>query len=295
MNTYKKYCPNVFVAECEQEYKKGETITVQTKYGKENEHIVHNLVFTKDGKFYYSITRADGFNAQERAKKKAEKLEGYAANAEKRSQKYYEDSKEGADFLALGEPIKVGHHSEGRHRKLIERNWNRMGKSIAESEKAEQYNRRAEYWEAKAKDINLSMPESLGYYEFKLEQAKKKHQFYKDNPSKREHSYSLTYANKAVKEAQSNLETAVILWGSDEEVEQINKEKKEDSKKKLPKKYAALISKYGGFFAFNRDQFKEGYTQLIKDGYLEEGEKVSHLKYGLYIPHKNAKEFINEL
>lgn len=48
-----------------------------------------------------------------------------------------------------------------------------MGKSVAESDKAEEYSRRAEYWEAKASKINLSMPESLEYYEFKLEEAKK--------------------------------------------------------------------------------------------------------------------------
>ena len=26
MNTYKKYCPNVFVAQCEEKHEKGETI-----------------------------------------------------------------------------------------------------------------------------------------------------------------------------------------------------------------------------------------------------------------------------
>jgi hypothetical protein len=63
-------------------------------------------------KFLYSITRADGYNTQERAKAKAEKYSSYAASAEKKSTEYYEASHEGRDFLALGEPIKVGHHSE---------------------------------------------------------------------------------------------------------------------------------------------------------------------------------------
>ena len=34
MNIYRKYCPNVFVAQCEEEHKKGDTIIVETKYGK---------------------------------------------------------------------------------------------------------------------------------------------------------------------------------------------------------------------------------------------------------------------
>lgn len=74
MNTYAKYCPNVFVAKCTERHEKGDIITVTTKYGKENEHYVHNLVAERDGFFYYSITRVDGYNMQERAKAKAERL-----------------------------------------------------------------------------------------------------------------------------------------------------------------------------------------------------------------------------
>lgn len=32
MNTYKKYCPNVFVAQCEEKHGKGDTIILHTKY-----------------------------------------------------------------------------------------------------------------------------------------------------------------------------------------------------------------------------------------------------------------------
>ena len=56
------------------------------------------------------------------------------------------------------------------------------------------------------------MPESIEYYEYKLEEAKIKHGFYKNNPDKREHSFSLTYAKKAVNEAQKNLDLAKRLW-----------------------------------------------------------------------------------
>ncbi len=160
-NIYAKYCPNVFVMETENEYQKGDTAIITTKYGKEHEVIVFNRVSSKGNKRYYSIVRADGYNVQERAKAKGERRLQWAASAEKKSTQYYEASKEGADFLALGEPIKVGHHSEGRHRALIQRNWDRMGKCVAMGEKAEQHESKAEYWAAKANDINLSMPESV--------------------------------------------------------------------------------------------------------------------------------------
>jgi hypothetical protein len=90
-----------------------------------------------------------------------------------------------------------------------------MRKSIEESNKADEYKRRAAYWENKANIINLSMPESLEYFEFKLEEAKKRHKYLKDNPDKRAHSYSLTYANKEVKEIENKLRLAAKLWGNE--------------------------------------------------------------------------------
>lgn len=216
MNTYKKYCPNVFVAQCEEKQEKGATIIVETKYGKENEHIVHNFVGytgTKENHMYcYSITRADGFNNQERAKQKVEKLNGYANNADKRSNEAYEKSNEGKDFLALAEPIKVGHHSEKRHRALIERNWKRMEKSVNEANKAKAYRERTAYWESMANKIDLSMPESLEFFSVQLEEAKEYHQFLKDNPSKRPHGMALTYAKKKVNELTKKRKTAETLW-----------------------------------------------------------------------------------
>ena len=212
MNTYHKYTANVFLAKCTEKHEKGTEILVSTKYGKENESIVYNLIFEKDGFYYYSIIRADGFNLQERAKAKAEKYQNWANSAQQKSNQYFEASQEGKDFLSLAEPIKVGHHSEKRHRALIERNWSRMGKSVEFSEKAVNHEIKAEYWAKKANTVNLSMPESIEFYEYKVEEAKITHEFYKQNPDKREHSFSLTYAKKAVNEAEKNLEIAKKLW-----------------------------------------------------------------------------------
>jgi hypothetical protein len=211
-NTYAKYCPNVWVAKCPERHEKGETILVTTQYGKENESIVFNLVAERDGFFYYSIVRADGYNCQERAKAKAERYSQWAASAEKKSNQYYNASQEGKDFLSLGEPIKVGHHSEHRHRALIERNWNRMGKSVAESEKAEQHESKAEYWEKQASKINLSMPESIEYFEYLVEKRKEYHEGVKSGKYPRQHSFTLTYAKKDLNEAEKNLQTAKKLW-----------------------------------------------------------------------------------
>lgn len=212
MNTYSKFAPNVFLAKCTERHAKGDIINVTTKYGKENESEVFNLIYERDGFFFYSVIRADGTNAQTRAEAKAARYTAWAASAENKSDEYYEASQEGKDFLALGEPIKVGHHSEKRHRALIERNWNRMGKSVEFSDKSKEHTRKAEYWESKTGTINLSMPESIEFYEYKLEAAKMKHEGMKAGTVERSHSMSLQYAKKDVNEAQKNLDLAKRLW-----------------------------------------------------------------------------------
>ena len=214
MNTYHKFMPNVFLAKCTEKHQRGEVIPVTTRYGKENESIVFNLIFERDGHFYYSIIRNDGMNAQTYAAKKAERINGFASNADKRSDEAYNSraSKHELEFMALGEPIKIGHHSERRHRKLFEKYDNKMRKSIEEKEKAEDYRSRAEYWEGKSKDINISMPESIEYFQFKLEQAEETHRKLKSGEIPRQHSYSLTYAKKDVNTLKKQLEVAVKLW-----------------------------------------------------------------------------------
>jgi hypothetical protein len=212
MNTYSKFVPNVFLAKCTEKHEKGETIFLETKYGKEHECIVFNLVAEKDGFFYYSIVRADGFNVQEWARRKAERLQTAASNAEKKSTQYYKSSHDMVSGIPMGQPILVGHHSEKGHRKLLDKSWNAMGKSVEFSNKAESYERRADYWATRANTINLSMPESIEFYEFELERAKAKHEGLKNGTIERGHSFSLTYAKKELNEIEKKLKLAQRLW-----------------------------------------------------------------------------------
>jgi hypothetical protein len=151
-------------------------------------------------------------NSQERAKRRLERLQGAALNAQKRSDAYWEKSNEGKDFLALAEPIKIGHHSEKRHRALIERNHKRIINAIKEMDKAAEYEDRQAYWADKMNKIDLSMPESVEYFEFELERAKITHEGLKNGTFEKQHSYSLTYAKKAVNEMTKKLEIAKKLW-----------------------------------------------------------------------------------
>lgn len=216
MNFYKKYCPNVFVAACECEHKKGDLILVETKYGKENECIVHNFVGYSGTKerplFCYSIIRADGFTSQERAKRRLEKISSWIDSANSKSDEYYEKSLKDKDFLSLAEPIKIGHHSESKHRRVIQQAQENASKSVEFMKKAKDYEARLDYWESMAVKIDLSMPESLDYFKMQLEDAVKLHKGLKDGSIEKKHSLSMAYANKKVKDLKAKYEIAKKLW-----------------------------------------------------------------------------------
>ena len=214
MNKFKKYCPNVWVAECEKEYNSGDIIQLETKYGKEVDCEVYNFlgyIGTKDShKYCYSIVRIE---EQTYAERKAERYKNASINSAKKQNEWFNKAEEGREFLSLGEPIKVGHHSEKRHRALIERNWNRIENGMALNDKIEEQQRKAEYWENKAEEITLAMPESLEYFHYKYEKAAEYHAKLKSGELPKEHSYSLTYAKKAVNELKTKVDIAKKLWG----------------------------------------------------------------------------------
>lgn len=57
------------------------------------------------------------------------------------------------DFLRLAEPVKIWHHSQRRHEKLLEkvnRDWDRRWQAYKEAEEAED---KKEYWEDKLKEL----------------------------------------------------------------------------------------------------------------------------------------------
>jgi len=211
MITYKKYCPNVYLAQCSELKNKGDIVNVTTLYGNDHECYIHNLVYEKDWYYYYSITRVDWFNNQERAKNKAEKHLSVKENLEKKSDSYYQASQEWKDFLALAEPIKIWHHSENRHRSLIERNRKRMSKSVELSNLAQERESKIKYREEQSNKIDLSIPESLEYYEYKVEKETEKNQWLKDWTIPRSHSFTLTYSTKKLKELKKQLEIAQKL------------------------------------------------------------------------------------
>lgn len=218
MNTYVKYCPNVFVAACDEQHSLGDIIEMTTARGKTHDCEVWNyLGQKKDGKHLYSITRCDGTNHQTRAAARAQKYEDWATAAQQRSNDAFQRSENAVAGIPFGQPIIVGHHSESRHRAAIKRSQAAMSKCVQESDKARSHEGKAEYWERKAEVIDLSMPESIEYFEAELAKAEEYHAGVKSGKYPREHAYTLTYAKKAVNELADKVRIARKLWGDPED------------------------------------------------------------------------------
>lgn len=212
MNTYKKFGPNVFVASCDDKYEKGDVITVETKHENEHECVVWNYLGERNGKHLHSITRADGFNSKKRIENKLEKTKQYQDNARARFTKHSDLSNRDSDFLSLGEPIKVGHHSEKRHRKMIKYACNQANKASEEYKKAKSYDDKIDSLSRRVNNVDLSMPESLEYYKEKLEKAVIRHKKLKSGELEKEHDYSMQYALQDVKKLKKKVELATQLW-----------------------------------------------------------------------------------
>jgi hypothetical protein len=71
--------------------------------------------------------------------RRAERRQEWAAKAETRATAAYNHSHNLVKDIPLGQPILVGHHSEGAHRRTLDRSWNALGKSVAETRLAEHH------------------------------------------------------------------------------------------------------------------------------------------------------------
>jgi hypothetical protein len=79
----------------------------------------------------------------DRQEDRKERLEGAAERARTEAESAFASSDRIADFIPLGQPILRGHHSEGRHRRDIERMRSTTTKAVQRLRDAAEYERRA--------------------------------------------------------------------------------------------------------------------------------------------------------
>ena len=83
-------------------------------------------------------------NRKERQEARVNRFRELSENAAKHSTEAFNQSCKMVEHIPAGQPILVGHHSESGHRRLLDRSWNTLGKSVKLDEKAKYYERKAE-------------------------------------------------------------------------------------------------------------------------------------------------------
>lgn len=118
-------------------------------------------------------------NYEERKENRLAAFQKLADKNENLSDDSYKQAKQIGDAIPFGQPILVGHHSEKKHRKDIDRIDNAMRKSIEADEKAAYYKRRAEAIE-NSNAISSDDPNAVDKLETKLKGLEANRELMKD-------------------------------------------------------------------------------------------------------------------
>ena len=115
---------------------------------------------------------------QERLEAKKERYKQRSLSATKKSSDFQEEASKLSSLIPFGQPILVGHHSEGKHRNHIKKIDNKMRKSFEESSKAEYYQDKAEA--VGTGGISQDDPEAVTKLKTKLEHEENSRDLMKD-------------------------------------------------------------------------------------------------------------------
>lgn len=91
---------------------------------------------------------------REKLERKLEKREEWAEKAREKCSEEFETARKITENIPFGQPILVGHHSEKKHRRDIERSASHMDKGCAEY-------RKAEYHEEKARGLSRMLENTI--------------------------------------------------------------------------------------------------------------------------------------
>ena len=80
---------------------------------------------------------------RERLERKIERRGEWAESATRKAAQAYQTSHALTEHIPMGQPILIGHHSEKRHRRTLDRSWNAMGKSVEMTRLAEHHEQKA--------------------------------------------------------------------------------------------------------------------------------------------------------
>lgn len=117
---------------------------------------------------------------EEKRQRKIDHAREMITKSETESQNRYETARKIGSFIPMGQPILVGHHSEARHRRDINRIDTNMRKSIEADEKAKYYRDKVARMENNTV-ISSDDPDALTKLEEKLTRLQANHEVMKES------------------------------------------------------------------------------------------------------------------
>jgi len=130
------------------------------------------IVVPKEKEIDYSKIKVGREDYKERKEAKIDRLRDRAEKAQSESDSRYKSAKQTADMIPFGQPILVGHHSEGRARRDQQKIHDNMGRSIKAQEKAGRLSDRADSAENN-RSISSDDPEAAVKLKQKLDNLEK--------------------------------------------------------------------------------------------------------------------------
>lgn len=148
MTTFKKYQGAWCVEGTTDQISEGAEVEVTKRNGSTTTVTVDQILYTAPAPSSYVlasiISDRPTMTTRERKEARADRLRDWADSREAKSETAYEKSKQLADMIPFGQPILVGHHSEGRARRDAERIHSGMAQSVEHSRKADDMRSRAD-------------------------------------------------------------------------------------------------------------------------------------------------------
>lgn len=138
---------------------------------------------------------------EERQERKKELYQERVEQAEQKSQSHYKKHNDLSNVIPMGQPILIGHHSEKRHRKDLDRIDNEMRKSIQESEKADYYRNKVDNID-NSKVISSDDPKAIEKLQARIEELEKAKVEVKARPHE---WYELPYLNADIRRLKDRI------------------------------------------------------------------------------------------
>jgi len=122
-------------------------------------------------------------NYQEKQDAKRERFEALATKNKQKGESLLNSADGIARMIPMGQPILVGHHSEKRHRRDLDRIRNRTSKGFEALEKSKHYERKIHNIDHNT-SISSDDPEAVDKLEIKLVKLEERREEYKDHNKK---------------------------------------------------------------------------------------------------------------